>query len=98
MKRYIAFLFLFSFINSGLFGLHYYSKDYYYSIDLPDTWEIADDSKKYDAFFRNDKKDTFAEVCVFKLSYAKDINEMLDFFIKRFNMAPIPIKFTKVLC
>ena len=85
MKIYIAFLLLSTF-NICLFGLHYYSKDYYYSIDLPDTWEIADDSKKYDAFFRNDKKDTFAEVCVFKPSYAKDINEMLDFFIKRFDM------------
>jgi hypothetical protein len=69
-----------------IFGLHYYSKDYYYSIDLPDSWEIGDDSKKYDAFFRNDRKDSFAEVCVFDINYAKNTDEMLKYFIKRFTM------------
>jgi hypothetical protein len=69
-----------------IFGLHYYSKDYYYSIDLPDSWEIGDDTKKYDAFFRNDRKDSFAEVCVFDVDYAKNTSEMLKYFIKRFDM------------
>jgi hypothetical protein len=81
-------LFLFVVLSSclNLSGLHYYSKDYYYSIDLPDTWEITDDSKKYDAFFRNDRQDTFAEVCVFKTDYAKNNDDMLKYFVKRFDM------------
>jgi hypothetical protein len=83
-KYFLFIIFLISCLNIN--GLHYYSKDYYYSIDLPDSWEITDDSKKYDSFFRNDKKESFAEVCIFELNSAKNNEDMLKLFIQRLDM------------
>lgn len=83
----LVFLFVFIFINLSLSSLHYYSDDYLYSIDFPDNWEINDDSKDYNIFFRNDKKEAFAEVTIYDIKSTETLEELFDSVVKRYEMS-----------
>ncbi len=85
MKKYFI-ITLFLFINLFLFSLHYYSNDFFYSIDLSDNWELIDDSKNYNIFFRNDKKNSFVEVTSYEKKSAKTLQALFDSFVKRYEM------------
>jgi len=85
MKNKYILLFLLFFI-SNLYTLHYYSKDFYYSVDLPDSWELIDDAKVYNVFFKNEKKNAFFEITAYDKKEMKSNELVLDSFIKRYKM------------
>jgi len=71
------------FIN--IFINAYKNEDFYYSIDIPNSWDI-DDSVNYDVIISNENKDLFVEVFVLDLNAASTTNDVLKSFIDRFNM------------
>jgi len=85
MKKIFCLIIL-SFVFSPLFSLNYKSTQYFYSIDAPDNYTLIDDSKVYNAFFRNDKKSVYFEVNVYAVDTAKSNEAVLNSFISRYKM------------
>ncbi len=72
---------------------------FFYTIDFPDTpekWHLVDDSKKYNAFFENENKNSFIEVTVYDLKSGSNNQDLLDYIIQRYNM--IGTSFTATFC
>lgn len=66
-------------------SFYYKNEDFYYSIDVPVSWNI-DDTVNYDIIISNEKKELFVEVFVLDLNASQTNNEVLEIFIDRFNM------------
>ncbi|OHD18396.1 MAG: hypothetical protein A2086_05875 [Spirochaetes bacterium GWD1_27_9] len=73
-------------LNFSIYTMKYSSEEYYYSIEIPKYWAMIDDSKGYNVFFRNDKKECFAEVTVLDLKSAANNEEVFKSFVKRYKM------------
>ncbi|HOJ64167.1 MAG TPA: hypothetical protein PLE45_07075 [Spirochaetota bacterium] len=63
----------------------YKNNDFYYSVDIPDSWNI-DDSVNYDVIISNENKDLFVEIFVLDLNAVPTNNDVLKAFVDRFNM------------
>jgi hypothetical protein len=80
------FVFIFLFTLFPLISLHYYSEKYYYSIDIPESWELADDSKVYNSFFRNENKNSFVEITAYNTNDIKSVESLFKNYIERYKM------------
>lgn len=84
MKQYIVFVVLL-FASFPAISEEYSNEDYFYSIELPSDFSLADDSEGYDALFQNEAADAFYEVTVFDLEVASGYGELFDEIVARFE-------------
>lgn len=92
MKK-ILLVFLFTvFLVSSAFSNWQYDKQrftFYYTIDFPDSpekWMIIDDSKQWNAYFKNQSNNSFIEVTVYDLKAGNTNEDVFMYFINRFKM------------
>lgn len=85
MKRIYLTVFVLLFLVKG-FGMQYYSKHYYYSLEFSDDWSLSNDKKRFNAFFTHKSKEAYIEVFVYELNSARSNEAMYSVFADRFDM------------
>jgi hypothetical protein len=86
MKRVIVPVLVLLVALTAVSADQYYSSTYFYSIDYPGDWYLADESNAWNTLFRNTSEEAFAEVTVIELSSANSNADLFDSFINRYSM------------